>query len=308
MERASHATAVVIAEEASRDWADTQLAIAGFLIGYTGSTRAGHTTELRLWSTWLATRRDPVPMFSARSYHAEAYARELEEVRHRKRSTIAHKLSVIAGFYRWSARQGFLDKDPMVDMRRPKLEYITTRQYLDRTELSRFLQFATQGSLRDQALCYLLGLNGLRISEALGADVEHMRFERNHRVMHITGKGRKEADVPLAPPTYRAILEYLGDRRVGPIFLGAEGARMGRHAADRIVKRIAKRAGLEKKISPHSLRHSFITAALDAGVPLRDVQHAARHSDPRTTSYYDHGRRSFDSHATYIVSAFVAGS
>ena len=75
-----------------------------------------------------------------------------------------------------------------------------------------------------------------------------------------------------------------------------------------IVRRLAKRAGIDKRISPHSLRHSFITAALDAGVPLRDVQEAASHSDPRTTMRYDRGRGSLDRHATYIVSTFVAGA
>ncbi len=75
-----------------------------------------------------------------------------------------------------------------------------------------------------------------------------------------------------------------------------------------IVRRLAKRAGTDKRISPHSLRHSFITAALDAGVPLRDVQEAASHSDPRTTMRYDRGRGSLDRHATYIVSTFVAGA
>ena len=76
------------------------------------------------------------------------------------------------------------------------------------------------------------------------------------------------------------------------------GARMDRHAADRTVKRLARRAGITKRISPHSLRHSFITAALDAGVPLRDVQDAASHADPRTTMRYDRARHSLDRHAT----------
>ena len=71
---------------------------------------------------------------------------------------------------------------------------------------------------------------------------------------------------------------------------------------------LAKRAGINKRISPHSLRHSFITAALDAGVPLRDVQEAASHADPRTTMRYDRARRSLDRHATYIVSTFIAGA
>jgi integrase/recombinase XerD len=83
---------------------------------------------------------------------------------------------------------------------------------------------------------------------------------------------------------------------------------MDRYAADRTVKRLARRAGIRKRISPHSLRHSFITAALDAGVPLRDVQEAASHADPRTTMRYDRGRQSLDRHATYVVATFVAGA
>ncbi|MGH3529890.1 MAG: tyrosine-type recombinase/integrase, partial [Pseudonocardiaceae bacterium] len=86
------------------------------------------------------------------------------------------------------------------------------------------------------------------------------------------------------------------------------GDRMDRHAADRMVKRLARRAGIAKRISPHSLRHSFITAALDAGVPLRDVQEAASHADPRTTMRYDRARGSLDRHATYIVATIVAGA
>ena len=306
MERAQHATALIVAEPSERGWADTHIAVAGFLAGYSGSTRQGHATELRLWRQWC--HEHGLAVLDVRRPHLEMYAAELDEVHHRKRSTIAHKMSVICGFYKWCALEGVLDRDPVAHVRRPKVDYITTRQYMDRMELSRFLQFAALGDLRDQALCYLLALNGLRISEALGADVEDMSFERNHRLLHIIGKGRKEANVPLAPPTYRALLAYLDGRKAGPLFLGAEGGRMNRHAASRIVRRVATKAGITKHLSPHSLRHSFITAALDAGVPLRDVQHAARHADPRTTSYYDHGRKSFDSHATYIVSAFVAGT
>ena len=76
---------------------------------------------------------------------------------------------------------------------------------------------------------------------------------------------------------------------------------MNRHAATRIVTRLAKTAGVTKHISPHSLRHSFITAALDAGVPLRDVQIAARHADPRTTMRYDRARNQLDRHPNYIA-------
>ena len=75
-----------------------------------------------------------------------------------------------------------------------------------------------------------------------------------------------------------------------------------------MARRVAKAAGITKRIGPHSLRHSFITAALDAGVPLRDVQEAASHADSRTTMRYDRAGQSLDRHATYIVPTFVAGS
>ena len=114
--------------------------------------------------------------------------------------------------------------------------------------------------------------------------------------------------VPLAPGTARAMDLAVGERCEGPIFVGADGRRIDRHAAGRIVRRIARRAGIAKRVGPHTLRHAFITAALDAGVPLRDVQEAASHADPRTTMRYDRARVSLDRHATYIVATFLAGA
>lgn len=82
---------------------------------------------------------------------------------------------------------------------------------------------------------------------------------------------------------------------------------MTRDYAGRIVRRLSKKAGITKRISPHSLRHSYITAMLDAGVPLRDVQIAARHADPRTTTHYDRARNNLDRHGNYVVAAFLTG-
>ena len=94
----------------------------------------------------------------------------------------------------------------------------------------------------------------------------------------------------------------------GPIFLTPDTQRLDRHGAARAVRRVACRAGISKPVGPHTLRHAFITAALDAGVPLRDVREAASHADPRTTMHYDRARSSLDRHATYIVAAYLAGA
>jgi len=106
----------------------------------------------------------------------------------------------------------------------------------------------------------------------------------------ITRKGGKVVTVPLAPRTALAVDLAVGERCEGPIFLAADGRRLDRHGAGRIVRRLARRAGIVKPVGPHTLRHAFITAALDAGVPLRDVQEAASHADPRTTMRYDRAR------------------
>lgn len=113
--------------------------------------------------------------------------------------------------------------------------------------------------------------------------------------------------VPLAPRTARAIDLAVGERSEGPIFLAAAERRLDRHGAARIVRRAARQAGIAKTVGPHTLRHAFITS-FDAGVPLRDVQEAASHADPRTTMRYDRARTSMDRHATYIVAAYVAGA
>jgi len=132
--------------------------------------------------------------------------------------------------------------------------------------------------ISETVLITLLALNGLWISEALNADIGDLSTERGHRTLAIVRKGGKHVTVPIAPRTGRALDLYIGERTIGPIFLGVEGGRMDRYCTDRMVKRLVKRAGIDKRISPHSLRHSFITAALDAGVPLR---RCPRSSKPR---------------------------
>jgi integrase/recombinase XerD len=179
---------------------------------------------------------------------------------------------------------------------------------VDRNELGSILVTAGLSSPRDHALVSLLALNGLRVSEAIGANIEALGLERGHRTLTVLRKGGKLVTMPLAPRVARVVDLAVGERVEGPLFLGADGDRLDRHAAGRIVRRVARRAGIGKRVGPHTLRHAFITAALDAGVPLRDVQEAASHADPRTTMRYDRGRQSLDRHATYIVATFIAGA
>ena len=197
---------------------------------------------------------------------------------------------------------------PALHVRRPRLDYESHATGLDRNEVGALLVAAGLGPASEHALISLLALNGLRVSEATGANIEALGLERGHRTLTILRKGGKVVTVPLAPRTARAIDLAIGERSEGPVFVGPGRERLDRHGAARVVHRVARRAGITKRVGPHTLRHAFITAALDAGVPLRDVQEAASHADPRTTMRYDRARVSLDRHATYVVAAFVAGA
>jgi integrase/recombinase XerD len=148
----------------------------------------------------------------------------------------------------------------------------------------------------------------LKSSGAASLASGHLGLERGHRTLVITRKGGKVVTIPLAPRTARAIDLAIGERTGGPVFLAADGRRLDRHGAARIVGRVTRRAGIGKHVtSPHPSARVH-HCALDAGVPLRDVQEAASHTDPRTRMRYDRARTSLDRHATYIVAAFIAGA
>jgi len=292
---ATHAQLVTPLDEAL-------LVAGGYLAGYSGHTLTGYRIDLRAWFTHC--EKNGLVVLEVKRVHVEMFGRQMEADGY-ARATIGRRLSTVAGFYRYCEAEDILAKSPARFVRRPKSSQESSTLGLDRMELGAFITHAAVLSPLHHALGCLL--NGLRVSEACGADVEALGSERGHRTLRIIGKGAKPATVPLAPRTARAIDLVVGDRFEGPLFAW-DGRRLDRFTAGRMVRATAKRAGITKKVGPHSLRHSFITAALDAGVPLRDVQVAARHADPRTTTRYDRDRMNLDRHAAYIVCAFVAGA
>jgi integrase/recombinase XerD len=237
----------------------------------------------------------PWPCSPSAEPTSSPFARELE-ARGRARATVTRRLCTIAGFYRYAVEEELFEHSPAAHVRRPRVDYESHAVALDRNDLGALLVAAGLGPPCEHALISLLALNGLRVSEATGADIEQLGLECRHRTMTITRKGGKVVTIPLAPRTARAIDLAIGERTEGPVFLAADGRRLDRHGAGRIVRKTARRAGIAKAVTPHTLRHAFITAALDAGVPLRDVQEAASHADPRTTMRYDRARGSLDRH------------
>jgi site-specific recombinase XerD len=267
-----------------------------------GRTLDDYRYDLRAFFQWATDQA--LEVLKATRPQIELYVRAMEE-RGLAPTTIDRRLSTVCGFYRFAHIDGRIPANPAQYVRRPKV-HPTDARGLERTELGTFLFAAERFDPAHRALAVLLGLNGLRVSEACSADVENLGFERGHRTLRIVGKGNKPAVIPLVPRTARTIDLAIGEQTAGPILRRHDGHRLDRRTAHRWVRSIARRAGLGL-VHPHMLRAAFIMCALDAGVPLRDVQIAARHADPRTTTVYDHRRQNFDKHAAYVVVAFVAG-
>ncbi len=284
-----------------------RLALAGFLAGYSGLTRQAYELDLRQFAGWC--QQHQLRLFSARRADIEFFARDLEARWPRPRHDHPQALHDRRALPLRRRGRNLLDHSPAAHVRRPRLDYESHAVGPDRNELGALLVAAGLGPPTEHALISLLALNGLRVSEdCTGALIEALGIERGHRTLVVTRKGGKVVTIPLAPRTARAIDLAIGERTEGPIFRAADGRRLDRHGAGRIVRRVAQRAGILKPVGPHTLRHAFITAALDAGVPLRDVQEAASHADPRTTMRYVRARTSLDRHATYVVAAYVAGA
>ena len=288
----------------------TDLAVAGYLARYRGGTRTTYEHTLRVLWRWCEGHGLDM-LADVKRHHLELFLRYLEEERHNKPASIAHHASVIKGFYRFAAIDEYLPKSPAENLRTPRVFMDESSTLgLERMELGSLIHAAKASHPTDAALVVLMGMLGLRVSEACAVRVEdYQHEERGHRVLKLVGKGGKPATIPLPVQVLRVLDAAAGDRVSGPLLLRkSNGQPMNRKAAAGVVTRLCKSAGIKKAITPHGLRHSFVTACLDAGAPLRDVQIAARHSDPRITARYDRGRHNLDRHAVHLTAAFLAGA
>src|SRR4029450_11662752 len=183
-------------------------------------TRDAYTLDLRQYATWCHDHRGA--LWGARRADIECFARHLEFLG-RARATIARRLCTVACFYRYAEQEGLIAVSPAAHVRRPRLDYESHATGLDRNEVGALLVAAGLSNARDHALISLLALNGLRISEAIGADIDDLGLERGHRTLTILRKGGKVVTIPLAPRTARAIDLAVGERSEGAIFVGASG-------------------------------------------------------------------------------------
>jgi len=187
---------------------EAELAAVAFLARYSGRTLEAYRHDLRSFFTWAAA--SALEVLAATRPHVELYRHHMEQ-RGLAASTIDRRLSTVCGFYRFAHIDGRITSNPAQYVRRPKVHPSEGRG-LDRGELGRFLFTAERVDRQHAALAVLLGLNGLRVSEACDTNIDDLGFDRGHRTLKIIGKGNKPAVIPLVPRTARTIDLAIGER------------------------------------------------------------------------------------------------
>ncbi len=214
------------------------------------------------------------------------------------RST-ARQLSSFRRFFRYIMREGMRDTDPTADIEMPRIGRSLPKTLTEEEVDSLLNAPNTDEPLghRDRAMLELLYATGLRVSELINLKQSQINF--NQGVLRIVGKGDRERLIPLGEESQRWLrdfidgprMEILLERQTDYLFPTRRGDRMTRQAFWHIIKRYSDKAGVRKKLSPHSLRHAFATHLLNRGADLRVVQLLLGHSDLSTTQIYTHVAR-----------------
>src|SRR5262252_6017511 len=214
-----------------------RLAVAAYLAPFKGSSREHTESDLRCYLAWCAERSlDPL---AARRPHLELYIRWMQEIGRFKPSPVSRRFSVTAGFYRTCVLDGIGEHSPAEHVRRPAVPAESPTLGFTHLQFEALLTAARESpNPSDFALVAMLGLLGLRIFEATGADIGDLGEEHGHRVLRVCGKGTKVVLVPLPPAVGRAIDQATWSRPRGPILLNRRGTRMDRHAATRRLRQL----------------------------------------------------------------------
>ena len=266
--------------------------------GLSRNTLEAYGSDLQQYGEFL-TRRGLDPLAVAPTDLAN-FVSELASGREGKAAvgpaTLQRKIASLRSFYRHLRREQMIDHDPTSELRSPRSPGRLPK-VLSRDEVNRLLAQPSGGSpvaLRDRALLETMYACGLRASEAIGLELSELDLEAG--ILRARGKGSKERLVPVGSKAISSLDEYLDKARPGlvglrdepRVFVNLRGVGLSRQGLYKIIQRHARSAGLEPRMSPHTLRHTFATHLLAGGCDLRSLQEMLGHADVATTQLYTH--------------------
>lgn len=211
-------------------------------------------------------------------------------------TSVARKLSTLRTFFDYGLRKNWLETNPAKAIRSPKIPKRVPK-FLTVDEVFALLSApkgATVLELRDKAILELFYASGLRLSELIALNLEHIDLDQP--MVRVLGKGNKERLVPMGKNCVTSLKAYFDKRKIllngrgddRAIFLNKSGTRLSARAVERLIDKYLKRTGIQKKVTPHVLRHTFATHLLNSGADMRGIQELLGHASLSTTQRYTH--------------------
>jgi integrase/recombinase XerD len=266
------------------------------------NTASSYQRDLRRFAAWVAKRGLDLPTITR--LHLQEYLGDLYKAKLDGRSVARH-LSTLRGFFRQLMLDRRITEDPTINLESPKT-WKTLPKAITLGEVDRLLapsvatakHHATPRAnmLRDDAMLHLLYATGLRVTELVSLREENWHEDSGVSFLQVTGKSGKQRLTPVGREAAALVKEYrrgarreiLGERNSPYLFVTARGKPMTRQSFWQIISRRGRLVGIERPVTPHSLRHSFATHLLENGADLRSVQQLLGHSDISTTQIYTH--------------------
>ncbi len=266
--------------------------------GLARNTLESYQRDLRAFTGYL--RQSGVTGFQETSRHnIVGYLATLQK-NGKAKATLSRNLASIRSLFQYLAQERLVPENPSADLESPKpdrkLPRVLTPQEVDL--LMEQPNCSQSTGIRDKAMLEVIYATGIRVSELISLDLEHINIESGF--IRCRGKGNKERIIPIGSLAVRHVENYLAGCRgrlvrngnESALFVNQHGKRMTRQGFWKILKKYAREAGINKHITPHTLRHSFATHLLENGADLRSVQEMLGHADISTTQIYTQVTRS----------------
>lgn len=262
--------------------------------GLSENTIASYGIDLKLFLEYL--RENEIPSFKQVNKEVIVNYMQAEKNNNKANSSILRSVSSLRKFFQYLAQEKIIEKDPMLLIDTPKKKQHLP-QVLTKEEVEELLHSPNTGQvlgLRDRAMLELMYATGLRISEIINLKLEDLHLTMG--TLQTLGKGHKERIVPVGDEAIKWINRYLEEarpkllkqKRSNYLFLNFHGNNLTRQGVWKNLKAEVRKAGIQKNITPHTLRHSFATHILENGADLRIVQELLGHADISTTQIYTH--------------------
>lgn len=286
------------------------LAAASFLSQYENpNTRRAYASDLRIYFAWCRETLGLDPL-AVRRVHVQMFVRHLGDERNYTPPAITRTMTAVRCYYRTAVLDDYLGTSPTLGVRTPRVvDDPTRRVWLNRWELAALIKTARADRASDWAMVELLATIGMRVTAMCNARIEDLQTTpEGYRVLRSVGKGGVASLKALPIPVARAVDAATAGRTEGPIVTRRDGSAMTRRSAGHRICLLGTKAGIDRHVTPHSLRRAHVTLSLKAGVPLHVVQMGVDHADPRTTLRYNALGVELHGQASHTLAAMIASS